>query len=53
MDLKETIRSIPNWPIDGVIFRDLTTLMQDPVAFREACDVLYERYKDMILKTKK
>ena len=47
MDLKETIRSIPGWPIEGVIFRDLTTLMQDPEAFRESCDVLYERYKDM------
>ncbi|MFA5906041.1 MAG: adenine phosphoribosyltransferase [Desulfobacula sp.] len=47
MDLKETIRSIPGWPIEGVIFRDLTTLMQNPDAFRESCDILYERYKDM------
>ena len=46
MDLKQTIRSIPDWPIKGVIFRDLTTLMQDPDAFRESCDILYERYKD-------
>ena len=46
MDLKATIRSISDWPIKGVIFRDLTTLMQDPDAFRESCDVLYERYKD-------
>jgi adenine phosphoribosyltransferase len=47
MDLKETIRSISDWPIKGVIFRDLTTLMQDPEAFRESCDILYNRYKDM------
>lgn len=47
MDLKNTIRSIPNWPIPGVIFRDLTSLMQDPKAFKASCDVLYERYKDM------
>jgi len=47
MDLKETIRSISDWPIKGVIFRDLTTLMQDPIAFRESCDILYNRYKDM------
>jgi adenine phosphoribosyltransferase len=46
MNLKETIRSIPGWPIDGVVFRDLTTLMQDPAAFAYACDVLYDRYKD-------
>ncbi|NOX34696.1 MAG: adenine phosphoribosyltransferase [Deltaproteobacteria bacterium] len=47
MDLKKTIRNIPGWPIKGVIFRDLTTLMQDPVAFKESCDILHERYKDM------
>nr|NJM01374.1 adenine phosphoribosyltransferase [Desulfobacula sp.] len=47
MDLKETIRSIPGWPMEGVIFRDLTTLMQEPEAFRESCDILYERYKGM------
>lgn len=47
MNLKETIRSIPDWPIKGVIFRDLTTLMQKPQAFKESCDILYERYQDM------
>lgn len=47
MNLKETIRSIPNWPIEGVIFRDITTLMQDPVAFKEACNLFYNRYKNM------
>lgn len=46
MDLKETIRSIPNWPIEGVIFRDITTLMQNPDAYRKSCDLLYKRYKD-------
>ncbi len=47
MDLKQTIRSIPGWPINGVIFRDLTSLMQNPEAFRESCDLLYLRYKDL------
>ena len=47
MDLKATIRSIHDWPIKGVIFRDITTLMQDPDAFREACDRFVDRYKDM------
>jgi adenine phosphoribosyltransferase len=47
MDLKETIRSIPDWPIKGVIFRDLTTLMQNPLTFKKSCDILYDRYKDM------
>ncbi len=45
MNLKETVRSISDWPIEGVIFRDLTTLMSDSEAFRESCDILYERYK--------
>ena len=45
MDLKSTVRSIANWPIEGVIFRDLTTLMKDPRAFAHACDLLYERYR--------
>lgn len=47
MDLKETIRSIPGWPIEGVIFRDLTTLMQNPEALKLSCDILYDRYKSM------
>lgn len=46
MNLKETIRSIPDWPIEGVVFRDISTLMQNPKAFAYACDVLYDRYKD-------
>jgi adenine phosphoribosyltransferase len=47
MDLKEKIRTVPHWPIEGVMFRDITTLLQDPAAFKEACQRLYERYKDM------
>ena len=46
MDLKKTIRSIPNWPIKSVTFRDLTTLMKNPKAMKYVCDTLYERYKD-------
>ena len=46
MNIKETIRSIPNWPIEGVIFRDITTLMQDPAAYRMTCDAFFERYKE-------
>ena len=45
-NLKASIRSIPNWPIDGVIFRDLTTLMLNPQVFKETCDLFHTRYKD-------
>ena len=47
MDLKETIRTVPHWPIKGVMFRDITTLLQDPSSFQKACDLFYERYRDM------
>ena len=47
MNLKEKIRTVPNWPVKGVMFRDITTLLQDPAAFRAACDALFNRYKDM------
>jgi adenine phosphoribosyltransferase len=47
MNLKDKIRTVPHWPIEGVMFRDITTLLQDPEAFREACDMLYERYRDI------
>ena len=47
MNIKDTIRSIPGWPIKEVIFRDLTTLMQNPAAYAETCDIFYNRYKDM------
>jgi len=47
MNLRDTIRTIPNWPIEGVMFRDITTMLQDPDAFQMACDAFYNRYKDM------
>ena len=47
MTLDETIRAVPDWPIKGVIFRDITTLLNKPDAFKTACDRFYERYKDM------
>lgn len=47
MDIKSKIRTIPNWPMEGVMFRDITTLMQDPDAFKATCDELYNRYKNL------
>jgi adenine phosphoribosyltransferase len=42
--LKSKVRSIPDWPIKGVIFRDITTLLQDPLAHRVICSIFYNRY---------
>ena len=46
MNLSDRIRSIPDWPIKGVIFRDITTVLEDAEAFKYANDLFFERYKD-------
>ena len=40
MDLMSTVRSIPDFPKDGIIFRDVTTLFKNPEAFHELMDQL-------------
>jgi 5'-methylthioadenosine phosphorylase len=45
--LKETIRTIPNFPTQGIMFRDITTLLKNKEAVQKLIDLLYERYKDM------
>ncbi|MBW1838025.1 MAG: adenine phosphoribosyltransferase [Deltaproteobacteria bacterium] len=47
MNLKDMIRTVPNWPIEGVMFRDITTLLMDPAASKVAYNEFYNRYKDM------
>lgn len=49
MDLASKIRTIPNWPIEGVMFRDITTVLIEPDVFKETMDRFYDRYKDMNL----
>ncbi|SLN74602.1 adenine phosphoribosyltransferase [Oceanibacterium hippocampi] len=44
MDVKSLIRSIPNYPKPGIIFRDITTLWQDARGFRRAVDELVWPY---------
>lgn len=41
MDLKNYIRTIPNFPAQGVMFRDVTTLFNNAAAFREMIDQFY------------
>ncbi|WP_071026371.1 adenine phosphoribosyltransferase [Peptoniphilus raoultii] len=43
MDLKSRIRSIPGYPKEGIIFRDVTTLLKDGEAFKEAIDKMIEK----------
>jgi adenine phosphoribosyltransferase len=46
-ELAETIRSIPDYPKPGIIFRDITTLLGNPRAFRRAVDELVNPYVGM------
>jgi adenine phosphoribosyltransferase len=43
--LRESIRDIPDFPKPGIVFRDITTLLQDPDRFREALALIEERWK--------
>jgi len=43
-NLKPYIRTISNWPIDGVEFRDITSLIENPLAYRRMIDAFVYRY---------
>ena len=45
MDLKKFIRSIPDYPKKGILFRDITTLIKDEKAFEETINQIIERSK--------
>lgn len=44
MSIKSKIRTIPDHPKKGIMFRDITTLIKDPVGFRLVIDSLTQRY---------
>ncbi len=44
MTIKSRIRVIPHYPRQGVMFRDITTLLQDPIGFRITIHELVNRY---------
>src|SRR5258706_13187821 len=44
MDFSSVVRSIPDYPKPGIIFRDITTLLGNPRAFRRAVDELVQAY---------
>jgi len=44
MPIKSKIRTIPDYPKKGIMFRDITTLIKDPVGFRLVIDNLTQRY---------
>ena len=47
MDLKKYIRSIADYPKKGILFRDITTLIKNPEAFKFTNDKIIELSKKM------
>jgi adenine phosphoribosyltransferase len=45
-EIKELIRTIPDFPKKGIQFRDITTLLKDKNGFHKVIDILAARYKD-------
>jgi adenine phosphoribosyltransferase len=45
LDLKQIIRSIPDFPKPGILFRDITPLIAHPAAFRQTIDTLANHYR--------
>ena len=46
-DLRAKIREIPDFPKPGILFYDITTLLKDAAAYREAIDLMIEPYRDL------
>ncbi|MBT3406507.1 adenine phosphoribosyltransferase [Candidatus Woesearchaeota archaeon] len=46
-DIKSKIRTVPNWPKEGIMFRDITTLIKDPEGLKLSVDDFVARYKEM------
>ncbi len=46
-ELKKIIRDVPDFPKEGILFKDITTLLQDTDAFKKTVDAMYDKYKDM------
>jgi len=44
MDLKSFIRDIPDFPVKGIIFKDVTPVILDPYAFKYAVDKMSEDF---------
>lgn len=47
MTIKSKIRTIPHYPKQGVMYRDITTLLNDPLGFKLTIDQLAERFKGL------
>lgn len=44
--IKNAIRDVPNFPKEGIVFKDITPIMLDPVLSKDMVDSLVEKYKN-------
>ena len=44
-DFSKFIREVPDFPQPGILFKDITPLLQDPHAFRDAVDAMAAHYE--------
>lgn len=47
MELKKFIRDVPDFPKKGIVFKDITTLLKDKTAFKEALERLYSKVSNL------
>jgi adenine phosphoribosyltransferase len=48
-ELKSLIRNVPDFPVKGIVFRDITTLIKDGKAFKYVVNSLCDRYRGMLV----
>ena len=46
-DVKQAIRNVPDFPKQGIMFKDITTALKNPKMFAFIVDTLYENFKDL------
>lgn len=46
LDVTTLIRPIPDFPLPGILFRDITPLLKDPAGFKAAVDLFVDHYKN-------
>lgn len=51
MPIKSQVRTIPHYPRQGVMYRDITTVLKDSIGFRNTIDELAQRYRDVKIDT--
>lgn len=49
MDLRQVIRDIPDFPKEGIIFKDITPLLKDPASFKYAIDSIANHHSDSMV----